>query len=97
VDCEQNEGGRRNDYELRRAQIHARRGDIDQAQETFERLIARVPAEMRYRSSAAEAMLSAKQGPRALRFAQEGLEQARRQNNRDLENHFKELLAAAQK
>ena len=97
ADCEHNEGRRRNDYELRRAQIHARRGDIDQAQETFERLIARVPAEMRYRSSAAEAMLSARQGPRALRFAQEGLEQARKQNDRDSENHFKELLEAAQK
>jgi tetratricopeptide (TPR) repeat protein len=97
ADCAHNEGRRRNDYELRRAQIHARRGDIDQAQEAFESLIARSPSEMRYRSSAAEAMLSAKQGPRALRFAQEGLEQARKQNDRDSENHFKELLAAAQK
>lgn len=97
ADCEQNEGRRRNDYELRRAQIHARCGDIDQAEETFARLIARVPSEMRYRSSAAEAMLSAKQAPRALRFAQEGLEQARKQNDRDSENHFKELVEASQK
>ena len=97
ADCEQNEGRRRNDYELRRAQIHARRGDIDQAEKCFADLIARVPSEMRYRSSAAEAMLSARQGPLALRFAQEGLDQARKQNDRDSENHFKELVAAAQK
>jgi tetratricopeptide (TPR) repeat protein len=97
ADCEHNQGRRRNDYELRRAQIQARRGDIDLAQETFERLIARDPSELRFRGSAAEAMLSARQGPRALRFAQEGLEQARKQNQRDSEEYFKELVAAAQK
>jgi tetratricopeptide (TPR) repeat protein len=97
ADCEQNEGRRRNDYELRRAQIHAKRGDIDHAEKCFADLIARVPSEMRFRSSAAEAMLSARQGPRALRFAQEGLDQARKQNDRDSENHFKELVEAAQK
>lgn len=97
ADCEHNEGRRRNDYELRRAQIHAKRGDIDEAEKYFVDLIARAPSEMRYRSSAAEAMLGAKQGSRAARFAQEGLDQARKQNDRDSENHFKELLAAAQK
>jgi tetratricopeptide (TPR) repeat protein len=97
ADCTQNEGRRRNDYELRRGQVHARRGEIDQAQDVFERLIARVPSELRFRGSAAEAMLSAKQKDRALRFAQAGLEQARKQNDRDSEEHFKELAAAAQK
>jgi len=97
ADCTENEGRRRNDYELRRGQVHARRGEIDQAQGVFERLIDRVPSDLRVRSSAAEAMLSAKQKDRALRFAQAGLEQARKQNDRDSEEHFKELSAAAQK
>src|SRR5262249_47732824 len=39
VDCEQNEGRRRNDYELRRAQVHAKRGEADQAEDVFRRLI----------------------------------------------------------
>jgi tetratricopeptide (TPR) repeat protein len=97
ADCEQNEGRRRNDYELRRAQLHAKRGELDSAQEVFDRLIERVPAELRFRSSAAEAMLSARQGKRALRFAEEGLAQARQQNNRDSEQHFMELVSAAKK
>jgi tetratricopeptide (TPR) repeat protein len=97
ADREQNEGRRRNDYELRRAQVHAKRGEADLAQDVFERLIARVPSEMKYRSSAAEAMLSARQGPRALAFAEQGLAKAREHNDRDSENHFKELVAAAKK
>jgi len=28
VDCEQNEGKRRNDYELRRGQVHVKRGEV---------------------------------------------------------------------
>src|SRR5262249_29948440 len=97
ADCEQNEGRRRNDYELRRGPIHARRGEADAAQDVFERLIARVPSELRYRGSAAEAMLSARQGPRALTFAEQGLAKAREKNDRDSENYFKELVAAAKK
>jgi tetratricopeptide (TPR) repeat protein len=97
TDCEHNEGRRRNDYELRRAQIHAKRGEADLAQDVFTRLIERAPAELRYRSSAAEAMLAAKQGQRALHFAEQGLVKAREKNDRDSEEHFKELVAAAQK
>jgi tetratricopeptide (TPR) repeat protein len=97
ADCEQNEGRRRNDYELRRGQIHARRGEVDLAQDIFDRLIERAPAEMRYRSTAAEAMLSAKQGTRALRFAEQGLAEARKRNDRDSEEHFQELVGAARK
>src|SRR5205823_3645695 len=63
-DSEHNEGRRQNDYDLRRGQMHAKRGELDAAQSVFEALIARVPGEMRYRSSAAEAMLSARQGAR---------------------------------
>jgi tetratricopeptide (TPR) repeat protein len=97
ADCEHNEGRRRNDYELRRAQIQTRRGELDAAQDVFDRLIERVPSELRFRSGAAEAMLSARQGARALRFAEEGLAKARQQNNRDSEQHFLELVAAAKK
>jgi tetratricopeptide (TPR) repeat protein len=97
ADCEQNEGRRRNDYELRRGQIHAKRGEADQAEGAFKRLIERSPSELRYRSGAAEAMLSAKQGAKALQFAEQGLAKAREQNNRDSEEHFKELVAAAKR
>jgi tetratricopeptide (TPR) repeat protein len=97
ADCEQNEGKRRNDYELRRAQILSKRGDADQAQDVFERLINRAPSELRFRGSAAEAMLSARHPTRALRFAEEGLAKARQQNDRDSEDYFKELVAAAKK
>jgi tetratricopeptide (TPR) repeat protein len=97
ADCEQNEGRRRNDYELRRGQVLTKRGEAEAAREVFERLIERVPANLTFRSSAAEAMLSARQGPAALRFAEQGLAKAREQNNRDSEEHFKELVAAARR
>jgi tetratricopeptide (TPR) repeat protein len=96
-DCTHNEGRRRNDYELRRGQVHARRGEADQAEDVFRRLIERTPSEMRFRTSAAEAMISLKQGARALRFAEEGLVEARKRNDRDSEGHLQELAAAAKK
>ena len=52
---------------------------------------------MKTRAAAAEAMLSLRQGPRALRFAEEGVAQARKQNDRDSEGHLMELAAAAKK
>jgi tetratricopeptide (TPR) repeat protein len=97
ADCEHNEGRRRNDYELRRGQIHAKRGEFDEAAKVFDSLIERAPAELRYRGSAAEAMLSAKQPGRALAFAEGGLKKSREQNNRDSEQYFLELTAAAGK
>jgi tetratricopeptide (TPR) repeat protein len=97
ADCEQNEGHRRNDYEFRRAQVHAKRGEVEQADDVFRRLIERVPTELKYRTSAAEAMLSLKQGARALRFAEEGLTEAQRQKNGDAEQHMQELAGAAKK
>jgi hypothetical protein len=97
ADCEQNEGRRRNDYELRRGKVHARRGEADAAHDVFERLIQRDPSNMKTRAAAAEAMLSLRQGPRALRFAEDGLAQARKQNDRDSEGHLMELVAAAKK
>ena len=73
LDCEQNEGRRRNNYELRRGHVHAKRGEADAAADVFQRLIERVPDELKYRGSAAEAMLTLKQADRALRFAEDGL------------------------
>jgi tetratricopeptide (TPR) repeat protein len=96
-DCEQNEGRRRNDYELRRGQIQAKSGELEAAQGTFERLLERAPAELKYAGTAAETMLSARQGRRALRFAELGLTRARQQNNRDSEQYFLELVDAAKR
>jgi tetratricopeptide (TPR) repeat protein len=96
-DCEHNQGQRRNDYELRRAQLQCKHGTYDDAQGTFDRLIARMPSELRYQGSAAEAMLSARQGQKALQYAEKGLAGARQQNNRDMEDYFRELVTAAQK
>jgi tetratricopeptide (TPR) repeat protein len=97
VDCERNEGKRRDDYELRRGQVHVKRGEPDEAEAVFQRLIERSPAKLRYRGSAAEAMLSLRQGQRALRFAEQGLAKAREQNDRDSEHYFLELVSAAKK
>jgi tetratricopeptide (TPR) repeat protein len=97
VDCEHNEGRRRDDYELRRGQVHVKRGEADAAHDVFRRLVERSPANLRYRGSAAEAMLSLRQGARALDFAEGGLAAARRQNDRDSEQYLQELAAAARK
>jgi hypothetical protein len=63
----------------------------------FEGLIRRAPDELRFRSAAAEAMLSSHQARRALSFAEAGLAKSRELNNRDSEHHFLELTAAAKK
>ncbi|HLN29083.1 MAG TPA: tetratricopeptide repeat protein [Gemmataceae bacterium] len=97
ADCEQNEGRRRNDYELRRAQVLSKRGEADSARDVFERLIERDPGELKYRGSAAESMLSLKQGASALQFAEQGLAKAREKNDRDSEQYFLELVSAARK
>jgi tetratricopeptide (TPR) repeat protein len=97
ADCEQNEGKRRNDYEFRRGQIHAKRGEADQAHDVFQRLINRAPPNPRYNGSAAEAMLTLKQPAEALRFAEDGLTKARQLNDRDSEGYLMELVAAAKK
>jgi tetratricopeptide (TPR) repeat protein len=96
-DCENNEGRRRNDFELRRGQILAKLGDSEQARAVFERLLDRAPAELRYCGSATEAMLGAKQGKTALQFAERGLAKAREKNDRDSEQYFMELAAASRK
>jgi tetratricopeptide (TPR) repeat protein len=97
IDCEHNEGKRRNDYELQRAQVHGKRGEVDAAQDVYQRLIERVPANLKLRGQAAETMLSLKQPARALKFAEEGLTAARQANDRDSEQYLMELVAAAKR
>ncbi|HEX4589628.1 MAG TPA: tetratricopeptide repeat protein, partial [Gemmataceae bacterium] len=97
ADCESNEGRRRNDYELRRGRLLARSGQGDQAKDVFERLLGRAPDNMQIAGAATEAMLGAKRAKDALTFAEQGLAQARAQNNRDSEGYFLELVDAAKK
>jgi hypothetical protein len=96
-DSMHNEGRRHNDYELRRGQLHIKRGEVNEATGIFEGLIERSPGELRYRGSAAEAMLAVKQPGKALQFAEGGLAKARQQNDRDSEQYFLELASAARK
>jgi tetratricopeptide (TPR) repeat protein len=97
ADCESNEGRRRDEYELRRGRLLARAGEADKAKDVFDRLLARNPENVQAAGAAAEAMLGAKQAKEALRFAEQGLSQARSQNNRDSEGYFMELVEAAKK
>ncbi len=97
VDCDRNEGRRRNDYELRRGQVHVKRGEADAAADVYQRLIERAPDELKYRGSAAEAMLSLKQAARALKFAEDGLAVARQRGDRDTEHYLQELAGAAKR
>jgi tetratricopeptide (TPR) repeat protein len=97
ADCAQNEGRRRNEYELRRGQIHVKRGEFAEAIGVFDRLIARIPSDLKYRGSAVEALLSARQASHALRYAEEGLALARKNNDRDSEGYFMELVEAAKR
>jgi hypothetical protein len=97
ADAETNEGRRRDDFALGRGQALARKGDADGAYTVFKEAIGRSPNELRLYAPAAEAMLGRKQGRRALEFAENGLAEARKQNNRDAEQQLLELAAAARK
>src|SRR5262249_6620052 len=97
ADKERNEGKRQHDYELRRGQLHAKQRDADKAEAVFDQLIGRLPNELKFRGTAAEAMLGLRKGDKALKFAEAGLTEARKQNNRDMEAYFMELVAAAKK
>jgi tetratricopeptide (TPR) repeat protein len=97
ADKERNEGKRQHDYELRRGQLYAKQRDADKAEEVFDQLIARLPNELKFRGTAAEAMLGLRKGGKALKFAEAGLVEARKQNNRDMEAYFMELVGAAKK
>ncbi len=96
-DCENNEGKRQSDFELRRAQVLVKRREADQAFEVFERMLQRNPDNQKVRGTATESMLTLKQPARALKLAEEGLAKARQKGDRDSEGYFQELLAAAKK
>lgn len=96
-DAEHNAGKRANEFGLRAAQLQAKSGNPDGAAAAFDKLIERNPDEGRYYIAAVETMLSAKQGAKALAFAERGLETASRTGNRDLEGACRELSEVAKK
>ncbi|HZU34750.1 MAG TPA: hypothetical protein VFA18_02505, partial [Gemmataceae bacterium] len=96
-DSEHNASRRQNDFELRRGQVLAKGGQAEAAQGVFQGLIERAPSELRYLTTAAETMLSARQGAHALHFAKAGLAKAREKNDRDAEQNFMELVSAAER
>ena len=97
ADAATNAGQRKDDFALGRGQALARKGDADGAYAAFREAIQRSPTALKLYAPAAEAMLGRKQGTKALEFAEQGLKQARTQNNRDAEQQFLELVAAAKK
>jgi tetratricopeptide (TPR) repeat protein len=96
-DAEHNRGQRATDYRLRKAQLYVKAKDAEKAAAEFETLVAMHPDEGKFYTTAAEEMLRLKDGAKALRFAQAGLEAASRTGNRDLEGHCRELVEAAKK
>lgn len=96
-DAEHNGGKRANEFGLRAAQLQAKTGNPDAAAAAFDTLIDRNPDEGKYYIAAVETMLSAKQGAKALAFAEKGLEAAQCTGNRDLEGACRELSEAAKK
>ena len=96
-DAEHNAGKRANEYGIQKAKLLARKGDHDAAAKEFDDLIARNPDEPKFYVTATEAMLSAKQGAKALHFAEQGLAKARSSGNRDLQGACLELAEAARR
>jgi thioredoxin-like negative regulator of GroEL len=94
-DCIHQSGCRRNDFELRRAQIHLQSGDLDAARDLFTQLVDRVPSNLDVLGQAAEAMLSMQQPTPAREFAQRGLFLAEKAGDRDRVGYFAELCHAA--
>jgi len=97
ADADLNEGRRQGDFTLRRAQLHAKNGDIQNAYDVLKGLLAAHASELKFYGPAIETMLSKKKGTWALEFAEAGLAQARKKNNRDSEQYFMELAEAARK
>ena len=97
ADCEHNEGRRRNDYELRRGQVHVKRGEVEQAAEVFQRSDRARAEQLPLSRQRRRVHAVAAQGARALRFAEEGVAAARHANDRDSEQYLQELAAAAKK
>jgi tetratricopeptide (TPR) repeat protein len=96
-DAEHNSGTRAMDYALKKAQLFVKMKDADRAAAAFDAIIEKHPDEGKFYTMAAEDMLRLKNGAKALDFAERGLAKAKEQNNRDLEGHCQELVAAAKK
>jgi hypothetical protein len=96
-DATHNGGGRETEYKLRKAQLYVKAKDAEKAAAEFDALTALYPDEGKFYTTAAEEMLRLKDGARALRFAEAGLEAARRTGNGDLEGHCSELVEAARR
>jgi len=96
-DSQHNNGVRAIDYALKRANVYVRMKDVEHAVETFDRLIAQYPHEGKLYTTAAEEMLRLKALDKARDFADRGLRLAHQSQNRDLEEHCRELLAATEK
>jgi tetratricopeptide (TPR) repeat protein len=96
-DRQHNQGKRSLDYALKRANVYVRMRDLDRAVQAYEQLIADHTQEGRLYTTAAEEMLRLKATDKARQFAQRGLQMALQSQNRDLEAHCRELLAAAEK
>jgi tetratricopeptide (TPR) repeat protein len=96
-DAEHNNGARRDDFDLRKGQVFARKGDADKAAEVFDGVLERSPDNVKVRIEVIETFLRLKKGKLALRFAEAGIERARDKMDRDSEGHFEELAASARK
>ncbi|MBL8867438.1 MAG: hypothetical protein JNK93_17910 [Planctomycetia bacterium] len=92
-DAEHNGGKRLNDYALRKVALYAKRGDFDAVEREFDAMLDRAPDDGNLYVKAAETMLSAKQGPRAAKYAERGMAKG----NRDLAAACRELLEAAKR
>ncbi len=96
-DAAHNDGKRANEYGLQKAKLYAKLKDTDKAAAEFDGLIERSPDEPKFYTAAAEAMLGARNGMKALAFAEKGLAKAKQTGNRDLEGHSRELIEAARR
>ncbi len=96
-DAEQNGGARRDEFDLRTGQVLAKQGQTEKAAEVFHTLFERSPDKAKLRIEAIEALIRMKKGTLALNLAEAGLNVARDRGDRDSEEVFNELAAAARK
>lgn len=96
ADAATNDGRHRGAYAIARGKAMAS-SNVAEAADIFRTAIAATPHDLSLYGPAAETMLGRKAGKDALTFAEQGLVKAREQNNRDAEQQFMELTAAAKK
>ena len=96
-DAAHNEGKRANEFGMRLATLYLKTQQPDAAAKEFDAAIERNPDDGNLFVKAAEAMLSAKNGTLASRFAERGMAKAKASGNRDLQGACGELLDAAKR